>query len=145
VTLLQRMSSSIETMTLGERLLGSLQVTLLGVAVVFVALASLFIIIMLLDKFVHQAESGAEKRKSKKTAAQTTTKEAADKSPGVVPEEESKEEDMGQLVAVITAAVAASMHTSTHNIVVRNIVRTPDTAPAWNRLGRMQQINQRVR
>ena len=145
MTLLERMNSSIETMTMGERFLGSLQVTLLGVAVVFLALASLFIIIMLLDKFVHQAESGAEKRKAKKASAATATKEATDKSAGEVSVEDTKEEDMDQLVAVITAAVAASLHTSTHNIVVRNIVRTPDTAPAWNRLGRMQQINQRVR
>lgn len=144
MTLLERMNSSIETMTLGEKFLGSLQVTLLGVAVVFLALASLFVIIMILDKFIHQAESGAEKRKAKKAAA-ATAKEAADKPATGIPVEDPVEEDMGQLVAVITAAVAASLHTSTHNIVVRNIVRTPDTAPAWNRLGRMQQINQRVR
>lgn len=144
MTLLEKMNSSIETMTLGEKFLGSLQVTLLGVSVVFLALALLFVIIMLLDKFVHQAESGAEKRKAKKTAA-AAAREAADKPVTDVPVEDTQEEDVGQLVAVITAAVAASLHTSTHNIVVKNIVRTPDTAPAWNRLGRMQQINQRVR
>ncbi len=144
MTLLERMNSSIETMTLGEKFLGSLQVTLLGVAVVFLALASLFIIIMLLEKFIHQAESGAEKRKTQKAMA-TATKETAGKPVTEVPVEDAQEEDSGQLVAVITAAVAASLHTSTHNIIVKNIVRTPDTAPAWNRLGRMQQINQRVR
>jgi len=144
VTLLERMKSSIDTMTLGEKFLGSLQVTLLGVAVVFLALALLFVIIMVLEKFIHQAESGAEKKKAQKAAA-AATKEAAGKPLTGVQAEDTQEEDMGQLVAVITAAVAASLHTSTHNIVVRNIVRTPDTAPAWNRLGRMQQINQRVR
>lgn len=144
MTLLERMNSSIETMTLGEKFLGSLQVTLLGVAVVFLALAALFVIIMILDKFIHQAESGAEKRKTQKAAA-AATKETADKPVTGVPDEEAPEEDISQLVAVITAAVAASLHTSTHNIIVKNIVRTPDTAPAWNRLGRMQQINQRVR
>lgn len=144
MTLLERMSTSIETMTLGEKFLGSLQVTLLGVAVVFLALALLYLIIMVLDRFIHQAESSAAKRKAATDAAAYTAPEGG-KLPAVLPAQAEKEEDMGQLVAVITAAVAASLHTSTHNIVVRNIVRTPDTAPAWNRLGRTLQTNQRVR
>ncbi|MEN1760909.1 OadG family protein [Anoxynatronum sibiricum] len=141
MTLLEEMKVSIETMTMGEKFLASLQVTLLGVAIVFVALGMLFIIIKILDTFVHKAESSSAKRKEQKTAAS-----AAKAAPAPTPEPvaEEKTQDDGELVAVIAAAVAASLHTSTHNIIVRNIVRVPDQAPAWNRLGRMQQINRQL-
>ena len=141
MTLLEQMKVTIDTMTMGERFLGSLQVTFLGVAIVFVALAMLFIIIKILDTFVHKAESGAAKKKEKKAAEEAKAREAEQP----VPTEPVTEEDQGELVAVIAAAIASSLHTSTHNIIVRNIVRTPDNAPAWNRLGRMQQIDRRPR
>ncbi|SMP70265.1 OadG family protein [Anoxynatronum buryatiense] len=136
MTLLEEMKVSIETMTMGEKFLASLQVTLLGVAIVFVALGMLFIIIKILDTFVHKAESSSAKRKEQKTAAAPV--------PTPEPVVAEKAQDDGELVAVIAAAVAASLHTSTHNIIVRNIVRVPDQAPAWNRLGRMQQINRQL-
>lgn len=139
MTLLEEMKVSIETMTLGEKFLASLQVTLLGVVIVFVALGMLFIIIKILDNFIHQAESSSAKRKDQKAAAAT-----AAPAPAAAPVAEEKVQDDGELVAVIAAAVAASLHTSTHNIIVRNIVRVPDQTPAWNRLGRMQQINRQL-
>lgn len=144
MTLLEQLKVSIDTMTLGEKFLGSLQVTLLGVAIVFVALAMLFIIIKILDNFIHQAESSAAKKKGKKADEESAAKAAAEKPAQDPAEREEPQQDEGELVAVISAAVAASLHTSTHNIIVRNIVRTPDTAPAWNRLGRMQQINRQL-
>lgn len=144
MTLLEEMKVAIEGMTLGEKFLGSIQVTLLGVAIVFLALGMLFLIIMILDRFIHQAESGAAKRKEKKAAAEAAAKTAAAQpaEKEIVPDE--PQQDEGELIAVISAAVAASMHVSTHNVVVRNIVRVPDSAPAWNRLGRMQQINRQL-
>ena len=144
MTLLEQMKESIDGMTMGEKFLGSLQVTFLGVAIVFIALAMLFIIIMILDNFIHQAESGAAKRKEKKSAAEAALKASSDKP---VPEpavSETPQQNEDELVAVVSAAVAASLHTSTHNIIVRNIVRTPDNSPAWNRLGRMQQIDRQL-
>ncbi len=144
MTLLEQMKVTIDTMTMGERFLGSLQVTFLGVAIVFVALAMLFIIIKILDTFVHKAESGAARKKEMKAAAEAKARES-EQPETTESEAVPDEKDEGELVAVIAAAIAASMETSTHNIVVRNIVRTPDHAPAWNRLGRMQQIDRMPR
>ncbi|KJF25586.1 hypothetical protein TZ02_17885 [Clostridium aceticum] len=50
--------------------------------------------------------------------------------------------DDTELVAVITAAVAASLNTPTDNIIVKNITRIPDTTPVWGKLGRMQQVKE---
>ncbi|RKD20956.1 hypothetical protein BET04_08935 [Caminicella sporogenes] len=55
-----------------------------------------------------------------------------------VPEVEENDEE---LVAVITAAIAASLNTSTHNIIVKNIIRIPDTTPVWGKAGRLEQMN----
>jgi hypothetical protein len=46
-------------------------------------------------------------------------------------------EDMDELIAVITAAVAASLNSSTHNVIVKAIKRIPNTSPAWNRAARL--------
>ncbi|AOY78221.1 hypothetical protein BJL90_04120 [Clostridium formicaceticum] len=72
-------------------------------------------------------------------------KEGVVKPEAVAEEEEVLEEiavDDTELVAVITAGIAASLHTSTHNIIVKNIIRVPDTTPVWGKLGRIQQINE---
>lgn len=129
MNVLEKLSNGVENMTLGEKLLASLQVTLLGVFIVFIALMMLYFIIRIMDKLVNKPV----KAKQKPQAIETQ--------PVVVETIEEDTIDDTELVAVITAAVAASLQTSTHNIVVRNIVRTNDVTPAWGKLGRMQQLN----
>ncbi len=129
MNVLEKLSNGVDNMTLGEKLLASLQVTLLGVSIVFIALMMLYFIIRIMDKLVN---------KPVKAKQQT---QAIETQPVVVETIEEDTIDDTELVAVITAAVAASLQTSTHNIVVRNIVRTNDVTPAWGKLGRMQQLN----
>ncbi|HHY82066.1 MAG TPA: hypothetical protein GX505_05220 [Clostridiales bacterium] len=45
-------------------------------------------------------------------------------------------QDQDELIAVITAAIAASLNRSTHSVVVRSIRQVPTTSPAWNRAAR---------
>ncbi|HCS75682.1 MAG TPA: hypothetical protein DIW17_17640 [Clostridiales bacterium] len=45
--------------------------------------------------------------------------------------------DDDELIAVITAAVAASLNRSTHSLVVRSIKQVPACSPAWNRAARL--------
>lgn len=141
MTLLERLSVASHEMTLAERFYASIQVAIMGIGIVFAALFMLFLIIKVLEKVVAQSDAGSAKTKTEEiekpapTVAETQESQASEK---------DSEEDQEQLVAVITAAIAASLHTSTHSIVVRNIVRTSDTAPAWNRLGRIQQINRQL-
>jgi hypothetical protein len=56
---------------------------------------------------------------------------------GAQPDASAAAEDMDELIAVITAAVAASLNRSTHNIIVRSVKRVPTVSPAWNRAARL--------
>lgn len=129
--LLEKMQFSIDTMTFGEKFLGSAVVTLLGVGIVFIALITLYITIVIMQKAVGRLGS------KKEAKVEPITKE-----PAVEDIKDSEDAiDNTELVAVITAAVAASLHTSTHNIIVRNITRTKEVTPSWAKIGRIDQMH----
>ncbi len=54
--------------------------------------------------------------------------------------EESQEtvEDDTELVAVITAAIAAMTGTDASGLVIKNIKKLPDSDTAWSRIGRIE-------
>lgn len=120
----------IKTMTIGEKTIASLQVTLLGMGITFVALMILWGLIVIMTKVLHTT----------KPAQKATNVAKPAPAPEVKPQEDLGESE--ELVAVITAAIAASLNTSTHNIIVRNIVRVAETTPAWGKAGRVDQMNQ---
>ena len=131
MNLLERMKVSIDTMTMGEKFLGSMIVTLVGIGIVFTALAILYFAIIIMQKVVGKSQP----------------KKIVDSKPSPTIEDEVVEEetvDSAELVAVITAAVAASLNTSTHNIVVRNITRISDQTPSWAKMGRVDQISNKL-
>ena len=114
-----------ETISFGEGLI----VTALGMGVTFAALIALSFMLDVLRILFY---------KEKKAPIQLV------KEKPVKPSEEVTEElDQGELVAVITAAIAASLQTTTHNILVRNITRVGDATPVWGKSGRLDQINSR--
>ena len=114
-----------ETISFGEGLI----VTALGMGVTFAALIALSFMLDVLRILFY---------KEKKAPIQVVEEKP------VKPSEEVTEElDQGELVAVITAAIAASLQTTTHNILVRNITRVGDATPVWGKSGRLDQINSR--
>jgi len=52
----------------------------------------------------------------------------------------ANENDDEELVAVITAAIAATLSRSSENIIIRNIKRISQDTPAWAKAGRQEQI-----
>ena len=48
-----------------------------------------------------------------------------------------------ELIAVITAAIAASLNTSTYNLQIKSYRRIEDKKPAWNKAGLRESINNR--
>ena len=136
LSLLERFSDPnlIQQMPLGEKLLASSYVAILGMAITFVALVILWGLIIIMGKMLNT--TGPKKEAVKVQKAPVETKPQAT--------EEDSSVDDEELIAVITAAVAASMNTSTHNIVVRDIVRVVDETPAWGRAGRTDQMNTRL-
>ncbi|SKC92884.1 OadG family protein, partial [Maledivibacter halophilus] len=134
LSLLERFTrpEMLEQMTMGEKFLGSMYIAILGMAVTFIALMILWALIIIMGKALNTT-------KPKKSEVDVIDKTPA---PELKKKESAEvEEEPEELVAIITAAIAASLGTSTHNIVVRNIVRTADTTPAWGRAGRVDQMN----
>ena len=131
-TLLDRLREGAE-MSTTEQILAGLQVVVLGVAIVFVALILLFFAIQIMNKVMF---SSKKETKPAKTQASSEPKENSSE------QEETKESDVDnkELVAVISAAIASSINTSTHNIVVTNIKRVEGSTPAWAKAGRSEQI-----
>lgn len=121
----------IHTLSIGEKFQGALMVTLLGMGITFASLILIRYLTSLLSYIVMKIEN-----KNKPVLEVVSTTNSA-----VVEEvEEVEEGDDEELIAVISAAIAASLNTSIHNIVVKNIVRTQDTTPSWGQAGRMEQL-----
>lgn len=123
-------------MTMGEKLVGTFYTILLGMAVTFVALIIIMYLTKLMSFVIGRIEKRVDAPVSKPAPVQTQ----------VAPAEISsvEDEDDEELIAVITAAVAASLNTSMHNIVVTNITRVSDNTPTWGKLGRSDVMSSRM-
>lgn len=117
--------------TLAEALSTGGKVTVLGLAIVFSVLIVLMLILMLFRVIFYKDP----KKQAKKAQAEETTAEAPQSTAPQVNEEE--------LIAVLTAAVAASLNTSTYNLQIKSYRRIEDKKPAWNRAGLRETINNR--
>jgi len=120
------------TLTFGEKMLATFYTTVLGMLITFSALILIWGLTVLLSKVVQSIEN-----KGKANIVEVKPEAAP------VVETAVAEEDDEELIAVITAAIAASMNTSIHNIVVSNIVRVNDATPSWGVAGRSEQMNSR--
>lgn len=131
---------TIHTLTLNQKMFFSMVVTILGMGITFVGLIAIQYMIGLSSIIVR----GIEKRINKAVTI--------DKSPATQPEviqvtpkaaANEQEELTEEVIAVITAAIAASLQTHTSNIVVKNIRRVSQNAPAWAVAGRSEQLGSR--
>ena len=135
-------------MNLADALGEGLQVTVLGLSIVFAVLVILMIVLYLFRViFYKDAKKQTEKVDEAKQigmsyvpggaeAVYTTDKTHNEPyEPDDIPEEE--------LVAILTAAVAASLNTSTYNLRIRSYKRVGGLSSAWNRAGVNETINNR--
>lgn len=90
-----------ELTTVGEKATTALQVFLLGLGTVFVVLIILYIVITLMGKIFYHDD---KKKATEETAPEPTAEAVVEEN--AAPEEET---DNGELVAVITAAIAAAI------------------------------------
>ena len=120
-------------MTIAEALAEGGQTAIIGLSTVFSVLIILMIVITIMKMVFYKDPS----------------KSAAPKAPAapapVVPAEPDKTDviDDEELVAVITAAIAASLNTSTYNLRIKSLRRIDNNQPAWNRAGIRETINNR--
>lgn len=119
-----------------DALMVGLQVTAIGLLIVF----SVLIILMFVLKgmqliFAPKDEKGQKAHGIEISQNYTETKS----SNAVMPPQEDEEE----LIAVLTAAIAASLNTSTYNLKIKSFKRVAGRAPAWNKAGLNDTINSR--
>lgn len=106
------------------------QVTVIGLVIVFAVLVVLMCVLVAMKHiFAPKTNKTMETAPVVETVRET-----------VVP---APTEDEEELIAVITAAIAASLNTSTYNLKIKSLRRVSNTAPAWNRAGLNETINSR--
>ena len=120
--LLEAVKDPSSTLSMGEKLLAGVSVAVLSMAVVFIVLVviALIIAILQIDKSKKVKEDNIELIKQKEDEIK----------------EVNNNEDLGELVSVITAAIAATTGNSTNNIVVRKIQRSNNTKTSWERMAK---------
>ena len=123
-------------MTISEALLEGFGTTVVGLSIVFSVLLILMIVLKLFEKVFYKPQNTNEV-KIPEPVKQETVK-AAD--PTVVEDSEDEEE----LIAVLTAAVAASLNTSTYKLRIKSYRRINNNAPAWNKAGLRETIDSRL-
>lgn len=142
-------SNPAKTMTTGEALGFGGKVTLLGVSIVFAALVALIFITWLypkIAKYIIGKSTAAKESTAAKKAAKLLENEpviATEKKAEAVIDSKSNEIDDKALVAVITAAIAASLGTSSNGITIKSLRRSGSNIPAWGLEGRNEQVYNR--
>ena len=99
-------------------------VAVIGICTVFTVLAILWGVLELM-----RIVFTAKKKTAAAPAAQAVT-------PALAP---SIEEDDSELIAVLTAAIAASLNQSTYNLKIKSYRRV-DSAPVWNKTARRDNL-----
>lgn len=110
------------------------QTTVTGLAIVF----SVLIIIMLVLKLFEVIFS---EKSDKPTTAVSAEKKAEPQQAAPVAVQSKMTDD--ELIAVLTAAVAASLNTSTYNLQIKSYRRIGSSRPSWNKAGVTETINNR--
>ena len=113
--------------SVGEKLSQGLPIAIIGYVMVFVVLAILWGVIEIMHAIVAPKKAKTEKNVEVK--------------PAETPVEVVEEVDEGELVAVLTAAIAASLNTSTYNLRIKSFTRIDTKNNAWSNASRNDAIN----
>ncbi len=106
-------------------------VCVIGLATVFAVLMILWGILELMRVIFTPKSSSPEKK-------ETVSEPAAAPAAAAPAVEESI--DDSELVAVLTAAVAASLNTSTYKLNIKSYRQIPSSTPVWNRVSRRENL-----
>ncbi len=116
--------------TIGEALSIGGETTVIGLAIVFSVLIILMIVLMLFKVIFY--------RTPKQHTETALLKDS--KTNEIV---QAMQDDEEELIAVLTAAVAASLNTSTYNLKIKSYRRIDNKIPSWNKAGLTETINNR--
>ena len=123
---------------LSEALAMGGETTVIGLSIVFGVLIILMIVLMLFKVIFYKDP----KKQAAKEAKQVSIT-AGEDGPTAVYTTDEADMDENELIAVLTAAVAASLNTSTYNLQIKSYRRVDGVKNAWNRAGLTETINNR--
>ena len=122
-------------MSMGDKMAATGYVILLGMGITFIALMLIWWVTVLMSKTIQKFEAKTTITEVKTPAAQSQV---------VVTQASNQSNDEDEtLIAVISAAIAASLNTSVQSIRVTNIRRIADSTPTWGKSGRSDVMNAR--
>lgn len=124
-----------EIKTMADAVGEGLKTTVVGLAIVFSVLLILMFVLMAM-KAIFYKDPAKQKTEEAPAAAEASVPSAAEA-------EKADDTDEEELIAVLTAAVAASLNTSTYNLRIKSYRRTDNNAPAWNKAGLRDTIQAR--
>ncbi len=117
-------------LSLGEALSTGLETTIIGLSIVFLVLITLMLVLIAM-KYIFAP------KKDKKAKAVVPKQEPVEVF------EQVAEEDEEELIAILTAAVAASLNTSTYNLKIKSFRRIGTSSTTWQRAGLNETIDNR--
>lgn len=117
---------------MNENIIPGVVVALIGILTVFSVLAILWGVLEIMRAIF----STAQKKPAEKKATPAPTTAPAPVAPAAVPAPESDDE----IIAVLTAAVAAMLNKPTSGLQIRSYRRVDGSAPIWNRAARQDNL-----
>lgn len=137
------------SLSFADKMAGAGLTTLMGMGITFIILILLWFLISVMTKALHGSKAKKEEAKPVQPAAAATEEKPAEAATIEESETPSAEETLDevkdeQLVAVITAAIAAAQGPEImSNLVIRNIRRMAGPTVTWARVGRQECIDSR--
>ena len=125
----------IKQMGVADKMAASLVVTMLGMGITFVVLTLLWGMIAIMTKVLTKPIKKAEPVVITQPSATPVAAPAKDAT--------LVEETDESLIAVITAAIAASIQRPAQTIIVKNIRRSTGGTPAWASAAKQEQLDSR--
>ncbi len=114
--------NTIKSLTIAQQFIGGLITAVLGMGITFICLGILQFVIGLFDKL------------NSPVALQLPTVSPSETIPAAPLQQEE------EIIAAITAALAIALQTGPDRILIRNIKKIPETAPAWHRAGQVEHL-----
>ncbi len=114
-------------LSLAEALSTGFSTTIIGLTIVFLVLIILMLVVTAM-KYIFAPK--APKTEKTEITAEPVAAEAA-------------EEDEEELIAILTAAIAASLNTSTYNLKIKSYRRIAGNSNAWQKAGLNETIQNR--
>lgn len=131
--LLYLMSRDIDSLTTGEKMFGASIVTLLSMGIVFVVLVLLMAAVKAMNYTIAEKPQKVLKENGSEADLPVSFSEPV-----------KTEEDEGEVIAVISAALASAMNKSVSEIRVISVKRAEEAEPLWAKNGRWNQMNSRL-